>query len=144
MEQFKPFAAVYLLLINNNQVLLSRRFNTGFMDGFYSLPAGHLDEGETLTAALIRESQEEIGITPINPKLIQVVHRLPKTSEDRNYLDFFFLSTSWNGEINNLEPEKCDSVEWFDINSLPTKIIPDMIQVISNPGSKLTLTEINY
>jgi len=144
MERFKPFAAVYLLLINNNQVLLSRRFNTGFMDGFYSLPAGHLDEGETLTAALIRESQEEIGITPINPKLIQVVHRLPKTSEDRNYLDFFFLSTSWNGEINNLEPEKCDSVEWFDINSLPTKIIPDMIQVISNPGSKLTLTEINY
>jgi len=144
MERFKPFAAVYLLLINNNQVLLSKRFNTGFMDGFYSLPAGHLDEGETLTAALIRESQEEIGITPINPKLIQVVHRLPKTSEDRNYLDFFFLSTSWNGEINNLEPEKCDSVEWFDINSLPTKIIPDMIQVISNPGSKLTLTEINY
>lgn len=56
MERFRPFAAVYLILIKVNQVLLARRFNTAFMDGFYSLPSGNLDESESLSAAMIRES----------------------------------------------------------------------------------------
>jgi 8-oxo-dGTP pyrophosphatase MutT (NUDIX family) len=43
-------AAVHLLLIKNDQILLLRRFNTGWQDGFYSLPAGHVDAGESVTA----------------------------------------------------------------------------------------------
>ena len=36
-------SAVYLVLIEDGKILLSRRFNTGFEDGNYSLPSGHLD-----------------------------------------------------------------------------------------------------
>ena len=54
--------ASYLLLVRDTEVLLSRRFNTGYEDGNYSLPAGHVDKGESVADALVREAKEEIGI----------------------------------------------------------------------------------
>lgn len=42
-EEFKIVSTVYLILIRNNEILLLRRYNTGFHDGEYSLPAGHLN-----------------------------------------------------------------------------------------------------
>ncbi|HIE41446.1 MAG TPA: NUDIX domain-containing protein, partial [Candidatus Aenigmarchaeota archaeon] len=61
-ERFKIIPTVYLVLIKDNKILLSRRFNTGFHDGEYSFPAGHLDGNETLIQAMVREAKEEIGI----------------------------------------------------------------------------------
>ena len=49
IQRFKMIGSSYLLLIENNKILLSRRFNTGYEDGKYSLPAGHVETGETLT-----------------------------------------------------------------------------------------------
>ena len=61
-ERHKLIPSVYLVLIKNNKILLLRRFNTGFMDGYYSLPAGHVESNETLTSAMVREAKEEIGM----------------------------------------------------------------------------------
>jgi ADP-ribose pyrophosphatase YjhB (NUDIX family) len=53
--RFLPYFAVYLVLKNDqNQILLSKRVNTGFMDGFYSLRSCHVDENESATTALER------------------------------------------------------------------------------------------
>ncbi len=54
---------VHMLFIRDEHILLSRRFQTGYMDGYYSVPAGHLDGGETIIQAAIRETLEETGIT---------------------------------------------------------------------------------
>ena len=60
----KPFyyLSVYLILQNQNKVLLSKRKNTGWFDGYYSLIAGHLHPKESASTAIIREAKEEIGI----------------------------------------------------------------------------------
>ena len=48
VKRFRLKVGVFLVLIENNKVLLSRRYNTGIADGQHVLPMGGLEEGETL------------------------------------------------------------------------------------------------
>src|SRR5687767_2984604 len=99
----------HLLLIREDEVLLSRRFNTGYEDGKYSVPAGHVEEGETFTKALIREAKEEIGITllPRDVKVAYIMHRKSVyEGETLEWINFFFIARSWQGEPEILEPDK--------------------------------------
>jgi len=52
--------AVHLFFLRETQILLLRRFNTGYEDGNYSVVAGHVEAGETITQAAVREGNEEI------------------------------------------------------------------------------------
>ena len=54
--------AVHIFLLRENHVLLLRRAHTGYEDGNYSVVAGHLDGGERVTRAAIREAHEGVGI----------------------------------------------------------------------------------
>jgi 8-oxo-dGTP pyrophosphatase MutT (NUDIX family) len=54
-KRFEMPVAVHLFLIEENKILLLRRFNTGYEDGNYSLIAGHLDGNEDVKSAMIRE-----------------------------------------------------------------------------------------
>ena len=62
MERFKVITAVHLILIENNKILLQRRYNTGYEDGNYSVVAGHVEENESVIETMQREALEEIGI----------------------------------------------------------------------------------
>jgi 8-oxo-dGTP diphosphatase len=115
-------SAIHLFLFENNQILLLRRFNTGWQDGNYSVPAGHVDAGEPVIAASIREAREEIGID-IKPCDLDVVHVMHRKSEEER-VDFFLVVKHWAGEISNKEPHKCDDLRWCSIGTLPVNIIP--------------------
>ncbi len=127
-ERLKLKVAVYLLLIRDNNILLSRRFNTGWMDGNYGLPSGHLESNETIIEALLRETKEEIGVE-LNPKDIEIVHTMHRKSI---YIDLFFLVKNWIGEPKNLELNKCDDLQWFSINELPQNMVPSVHSAIEN------------
>ena len=62
-QLFRPDVGVHLLLIADNQILLGLRANTGFADGQWSVPGGHLEDAESLPAGASREAYEELGIT---------------------------------------------------------------------------------
>src|SRR4051794_7791470 len=105
-QRFTIRAAVYLFPRKADQILLSRRSGTGWMDGMYSLISGHLDGGESIVEAMIREAREEATIILVQDALTPatVLHR--KTSE-LEYIDFFFWTEEWEGEPTIGEPDKC-------------------------------------
>lgn len=122
-ERLKALVAVHLLLIKDNQVLLSRRFNTGYHDGDYSVAAGHVEMGETSTEAMIREAEEELGIKirPDDLKFSTIMHRYSDDKSER--MDFFFSCKTWAGKETICEPNKCDDLKWVDIGKLPDNTI---------------------
>ena len=130
---------VHLLFFRENEVLLLRRFNTGFRDGEYSVPAGHLDGGETVVAAAAREAEEEIGVR-IDAKdtiFSSVMHRI----EDDERVDFFVYVHKWQGEPFNAEPDKCDDLRWADVDQLPANTIPYVKQALRNHLSGVQFDE---
>jgi len=130
--RFKLVSAVHLFLIKDDKILLLRRFNTGYEDGNYSIIAGHLDGGEEIKTAMIREAKEEAGIDIANEDLsvVQVMHRL----SDDERIDFFLQASKWSGEVKNMEPDKCDHLAWYPIDNLPDNIVSYVKRAIKNYG----------
>ncbi len=121
-QRFKVIPAVHLFLMRDDQVLLLLRENTGFQDGNYSVIAGHLDGGERVVDAIIREAREEAGITlqPHDVDMLGVMHR----QSDSERIDFFATATRWQGDIANCEPHKCGGLHWHPVDALPTNMVP--------------------
>ena len=105
MAKFPYVGTAHLMLIRDGNILLLRRANTGFQDGNYGLPAGHMDGNETAREGCAREVREEIGIEikPDDLTLVHISHR--KGSEDER-LDFFWTVSNYSGDIRNMEPNK--------------------------------------
>ena len=122
--------SVHLLLVRQGRILLLRRYNTGYEDGNYSVVAAHIEGGEELKTAMIREAREEAGIE-ISPSDLDVVGLIHSVT-DREYFHFFLKASDWMGEVTNMEPDKCDDLSWFDINDLPDNTIPYIRQGIEN------------
>jgi len=133
---------VHLFLVRQGQILLSRRLNTGYRDGEYSVPAGHIDGGETVLAAALREAQEEIGVqlAPDDLTFLGVMHRI----EDDERVDFFFRVNNWSREPFNNEAEKCDDLRWVDLNSLPSNTVPYVRRAISNYMNAVVFDEFGW
>ncbi len=139
-ERFRIISGAYLILIKDKKVLLSRRCNTGYCDGKWGLPAGHLEENETIMHTAVREGEEEIGIK-INAADLRLVHVMHRMERDGTRLNLFFAAEKWDGEPKNAEPEKCDNVCFFGINSLPENITPYVKQAIDNMLKKIPYSE---
>lgn len=121
-HRFTARLAAYVMLLRDDEILLMRRFNTGYADGQYSLPAGHLDGNEPVIDASIREAREEIGveIDSSSARVVGVMHR----HSDQEYVDFFVAAESWRGEIRIVEPQKCDELRWVPLHDLPGNLLP--------------------
>ena len=130
MGMFLAPVAVHLLLVKDDRVLLLKRYNTGYEDGNYSVVAGHIDGGEDLKTAMIREAREEAGIEVSHANL-EVVGVIPSKG-DREYIHSFLKASVWSGEVTNMEPDKCNDLRWFDLNALPDNTIPYVRRAIEN------------
>jgi len=75
-----------------------------------------------MSAAMIREAEEEAGIT-IKQEDLQEVVTMHRNCGDHERVDFFFTAEKWEGEIQNREPEKCDDLRWFPIGDMPANVI---------------------
>jgi ADP-ribose pyrophosphatase YjhB (NUDIX family) len=116
LDRPRVIVDVNLLLRDGDSILLGLR-RGGFAAGMYSPPAGHLELGESVRDALIRETREETAITiaPDDARFVQVMHNAYGIGR----MAFFFEARTWSGDITNCEPDKCEELRWFPLDCLP-------------------------
>ncbi len=113
----------YVIFRKGDEVLLSRRFNTGYQDGNYNLPAGHIEAREFARAAAVREAFEEVGVK-VDEDNLKTAHIMHRRCAEHDRIDFFFTADKWEGELVNAEPNKCDQIAWFSLWQLPENTCP--------------------
>ncbi len=132
-DRFRLVLAVHLLLMDHDRLLMLRRSNTGWQDGNYSVVAGHIEGDEPASAAMIREANEEAGIT-ISANALEVchvMHRLDHEDVGRESVEAFFLCREWSGRPSNREPHRCDDLRWFPVAALPDNTVPYVREAIA-------------
>lgn len=142
MDRNSAVPAVYLFLERGGKFLLMRRQNTGYEDGNYQQPSGHVEAGEMPKQAVVREAKEEIGVTVKEEDLefLHVSYRMNK-ERTRHRVDFFFRTSVWEGEPGNLEPEKCDDLLWASYDELPPNTVEHVRRVIEDIRKGIPFSE---
>lgn len=119
-ERFQNAIVADLLMTKNEngkkQILLSKRKNTGYKDGEYELPGGHLEENEDLYESMIREAKEELGIS-LKRKNLKIVHIMHHYTGKR--MNFILETEKSDLEPRIMEVDKCEELKWVEINNLP-------------------------
>ena len=131
-ERFQNGIVADLLMIKNEdgkkKILLSKRKNTGYKDGEYELPGGHLEENEDLYEAMIREAKEELGIS-LNRQDLKIVHIMHHYTGER--MNFILEIEKSNLEPRIMEVDKCEELKWVEINNLPENTMEKVKIIIS-------------
>jgi len=141
-ERHRAAVAAYLILRRGDKVLLGRRQNTGWYDGWYNLPAGKIEPGEFALDGMLREVQEEVGIT-LDPADVSFAHAMYRREIDETWVDYFFFVSDDSGKYEpiNSEPDKCDELDWFPVTDLPANMIPNNRQALEGFLAGETFTD---
>ncbi|MTB89377.1 NUDIX domain-containing protein [Aeromicrobium senzhongii] len=120
-------AAAYVILRRGDEVLLQLREGTGYRDGHWALLAGHVDPGESVHEAAVREAYEEAGVTidPADLHPLTALHRFERGGPQvEQRLDAIFEVTRWSGEAGLQEADKAAEMGWFPLDDLPEPTVP--------------------
>ncbi len=141
-HELKLTVAVSTVLVKDNKVFLVRRYNTGWEDGKYNLPGGHLKGRETARGAAVREVFEETGVK-VNVddlRFFNVSHLI--TNSERVHI--YFYATKWKGEPTNFEKEKADSADWFPLDDLPKNLADVFKDAINSYKNSVLYSEFGW
>lgn len=138
----KAVPASYVILRKEDKILLMLRKNTGYYDGWYTIPSGHIEAGELPAVAAAREAMEEVGLE-LDTASMRFVHVMYRTACDEtgDRADYFFEATTWQDEPVNAEPEKCERLEWVSLNALPSNVIHHVVAALACIGQGVAYSE---
>ncbi len=107
--------AVRCYLIKDNEVVVTKYKKGNKKEGYYDIPGGKIEEGESPKQTAIREMKEETGIEIQNLKYkgIMTIEYL-----DRLFIFDTFITKEYEGEPQEFEE---NTSEWIDIDELLKK-----------------------
>jgi 8-oxo-dGTP diphosphatase len=108
---------VNALFLQNGEVLLARRSpHRRTYAGLWSFPGGHLEPGETLEDALVREVREEVGVIPTCFVFLLSLAD-PNASEDDPATYYMYSITDWKGGEPVHIGDEHTELRWFTIDA---------------------------
>ena len=117
---------VLCLLHKDDAYLLQDRIKKDWQG--YTLPGGHIEPGESIVDAVIREMKEETGLTILNPRLCGV-KQFP--IENGRYLVFLFEAKEYEGELASSEE---GGMHWVSVEKIQdvnlVNDFEDLVQVM--------------
>ncbi|HJD56205.1 MAG TPA: NUDIX hydrolase [Rickettsia endosymbiont of Pyrocoelia pectoralis] len=125
-----PRVGIGIILFNSkNEILLGRRISS-HGESTYGNPGGHLEFGETFEECVIREVLEETNLIIENPQFLAVTNDIFE-EEQKHYVSIFLKAHCLNeDQLENLEPHKVESWQWFSLDKLPDNLFPPLKQLI--------------
>lgn len=127
---------VLCLIFEGDRILLQNRIKKDWRG--YTLPGGHVEPGESILDAVIREMKEETGLTVRNPKLCGI-KQFP--IDGGRYLVFLFKTGEYDGELRSSEEGK---MEWVQRSALPEMETVADLQELLSVFDREELTEFQY
>lgn len=112
-----PKVGLGVLIIKDNKVLLGKRKNS-HGDGAWCFPGGHLEFNESWEDCATRETIEETGIKIKNIKFSTATNDIFPL-ENKHYITIIMQADYDSGEVQIMEPEKCERWDWFEWDKLP-------------------------
>lgn len=143
MEKNNRFAIIPCvcgIFLREGKVLLLQRANTGYEDGNWGLPSGHVEPGETMTQGVLREVREEVGVI-LRPQAVEFAHVLHRAPQR---IELFFKITEWVEEPRNAEPDKCSRIAWFPLAELPDNTIPHIKNALRYIEARKSFSEFGW
>ena len=127
---------VLCLIHKNGKYLLQDRIKEDWKG--YTLPGGHIEPGEFIVDAVIREMQEETGLTIRHPHLCGV-KQFPL--EGGRYIVFFFETEEFEGDLRSSEEGTMHWIDEKDFSQVNlVEDFGDLIEIMLNDA----LTEFQY
>ena len=103
--------------ISDQKVLLVKRAeHRKWSAGRWDLVGGHVDRGEEAEDALIRECQEEVGLTPTFFTLLSTVYEPDDKSKTTPF--YIYVVSEWSGGSGSLLGDEHSDLGWFRLREL--------------------------
>jgi len=131
-DRFMTRVAVFVIVRNDkNEILLQQRGPHSYLAGYWDLPSGHGERGESFRDTAIRELKEEVNIDG-KPEDLRLVH-IDQYFVEVDYVNFVFVLDTWSGDPKVCEPDKCSAVGWFAEDSLPERCV-NVVRAVEAAG----------
>ncbi len=124
----RPQVGIGVMVFKDGKVLLGKRKNTkDDGENEYANPGGHVEYMESLEECAKRETREEAGIEIENVRFLSLYNF---KKYNKHYINIGLLADWKSGELQNLEPDKCEGWDWYDLSNLPSPLYGTMPQYL--------------